>query len=77
MTTTPDVPIPDPQTLATSPAQTVQDFIGAVAQALANAAHNAATTQQQTAISAIAATNQGVITLFNPAQGMGGVTTPE
>lgn len=50
--------------LGDSPAIATGNLFQATAQALSNAAHNATTAQQQTNVTAQAATTQGVITLY-------------
>ena len=50
--------------LGDSPALSLSNLYQATSQALANAAHNATTAQQQTNITAQAATTQGVATLY-------------
>lgn len=52
------------QVLGTAPAVAMGNLYQATAQALANAAHNATTAQQQTNITAQAATTAGVATLY-------------
>jgi hypothetical protein len=51
-------------TLGDAPAVAMANLYQATAQALANAAHNATTAQQQTNITAQAATTQGVAMLY-------------
>jgi hypothetical protein len=51
--------------LADAPAMALANLYQATSQALANAAHNATTAQQQTNISAQAATVMGVATLYS------------
>lgn len=53
------------ETLGVSPAVAMGNLYQAVAQALANAAHNATAAQQQMYITAQAATTQGVIQIYN------------
>jgi hypothetical protein len=53
------------QVLGTAPAVAMGNLYQATAQALANAAHNATTSQQQTNITAQAATTMGVTTLYS------------
>ena len=53
------------QVLAVSPAVAMGNLYQATAQALANAAHNATTAQQQTNITAQAATVMGIATLYS------------
>jgi hypothetical protein len=50
--------------LADAPASAMGNFYQATAQALANAAHNATNAQQQSYVTAQAATTMGVSTLF-------------
>jgi hypothetical protein len=50
--------------LGDSPAMALSNLYQATAQALSNAAHNATTSQQQTNVTAQAATTMGVATLF-------------
>ena len=52
------------QVLGDAPAMAMANLYQATAQALSNAAHNATTSQQQTNITAQAATTQGVATLY-------------
>lgn len=52
------------EVLGTAPAVAMGNLYQATAQALSNAAHNATTSQQQTNITAQAATTQGVATLY-------------
>lgn len=51
--------------LGLAPAVAMSNLYQATAQALANAAHNATTSQQQTNITAQAATTMGVTTLYS------------
>jgi hypothetical protein len=51
--------------LADAPAMALANLYQATAQALANAAHNATTGQQQNSITAQAATTMGVTTLYS------------
>jgi hypothetical protein len=53
------------QVLAVSPAVAMGNLYQATAQALANAAHNATTAQQQTNITWQAATVMGIATLYS------------
>jgi hypothetical protein len=53
------------QTLASSPAVAMGNLFQATAQALANAAHNSTTSQQQTNVIAQAATTMGAATLYS------------
>ena len=48
-----------------SPAMAMGNFFQATAQAMANAAHNATTSQQQSNITAQASTTMGVTTLYS------------
>ena len=50
--------------LGDSPALALSNLYQATAQALGNSAHNATTSQQQTNVTAQAATTQGVATLY-------------
>lgn len=61
--------------LGDSPAVALGNLYQATAQALANAAHNATTAQQQTAITAQAATTMGVATLYSLDTAATGVST--
>lgn len=51
--------------LGDAPALSMGNLFQATSQALANAAHNATTAQQQTAVTAQAATTMGVATLYS------------
>jgi len=51
--------------LGDSPAMSMGNLMIATSQALANAAHNATTAQQQTGITMQASTTQGVSTLYS------------
>jgi len=51
--------------LGDAPALSMGNLFQATAQALANAAHNATTSQQQTNVTAQAATTMGVTTLYS------------
>ena len=51
--------------LGTAPAMAMGNLYQATAQALANAAHNATNAQQQSYVTAQAATTQGVATLYS------------
>lgn len=51
--------------LGDAPAMAMGNLFQATSQALSNAAHNATTAQQQTAITAQAATTMGVTTLYS------------
>ncbi|WP_461208993.1 RebB family R body protein [Desulfocurvus sp. DL9XJH121] len=53
------------EVLGMAPATAMANLYQATAQALANAAHNATTSQQQTNITAQAATTQGVALLYS------------
>ncbi|WP_029287510.1 RebB family R body protein [Pedobacter sp. R20-19] len=53
------------QLLGVAPASAMANLFQATAQALANAAHNATTSQQQSNITAQAATTMGVTTLYS------------
>ncbi|XOV80974.1 MAG: RebB family R body protein [Aestuariibacter sp.] len=53
------------QALGAAPANAMGNLFQATSQALANAAHNATTAQQQTNITAQAATTMGVATLYS------------
>lgn len=55
----------DPQALATAPAAVLGELYSAIGQALANAAQNAISAQQQGQIIAQAANTQGIATLFS------------
>jgi hypothetical protein len=61
--------------LADAPAVALGNLFQATAQALANAAHNATTAQQQVSITAQAATTQGVATLYSIDTATTGVAT--
>ena len=50
--------------LGDAPAVAMGNLFQATAQALSNSAHNATTSQQQTSVTAQAATTQGVATLY-------------
>ncbi|SHK25748.1 Killing trait domain-containing protein [Desulfatibacillum alkenivorans DSM 16219] len=52
------------EVVAASPAMAMGNLFMSASQALGNAAHNAATSQQQTNVTAQAATTQSVSTLF-------------
>ena len=52
------------QTLGEAPATAMGNLYQATAQALSNAAHNSTTSQQETAVTAQAATTQGVAVLY-------------
>lgn len=51
--------------LGDAPAMAMGNFYQATAQALSNAAHNSTTAQQQTSVTAQAATTMGVATLYS------------
>lgn len=51
--------------LGDAPAMSMGNLFQATSQALGNAAHNATTSQQQTAVTAQAATTMGVTTLYS------------
>jgi len=53
------------QVLGVAPASAMANLFQATAQALSNAAHNATTSQQQSNITAQAATTMGVTTLYS------------
>lgn len=53
------------QVLGAAPATAMGNLFQATAQALSNAAHNATTSQQQSNITAQAATTMGVTTLYS------------
>jgi len=61
--------------LGDAPAIALGNLYQATAQALANAAHNATTAQQQAAITAQAATTMGVTTLYSIDTAADGVAT--
>jgi len=63
------------QTLGAAPAVAMGNLFQATAQALANAAHNATTAQQQTNVMAQAATVMGVATLYSIDTSSTGVAT--
>jgi hypothetical protein len=52
------------EVLGVAPSNALGNFYQATAQALANAAHNATSAQQQAAVAAQAATTMGVTTLY-------------
>ena len=52
------------EVLGDAPALSMGNLFQATSQALSNAAHNATTSQQQTAVTAQAATTMGVTTLY-------------
>ncbi|ACL06360.1 MULTISPECIES: RebB family R body protein [Desulfatibacillum] len=61
--------------LGDAPAVAMGNLYQATAQALANAAHNATTSQQQTNVTAQAATTMGVATLYSLDTATAGVAT--
>jgi hypothetical protein len=61
--------------LGDAPAMAMGNLYQATAQALANAAHNATTSQQQTNITAQAATTMGVTTLYSIDTASTGIAT--
>ncbi|MBI4662251.1 MAG: RebB family R body protein [Verrucomicrobia bacterium] len=61
--------------LGDAPAVALGNLYQATAQALANAAHNATTSQSQTNVTAQAATTQGVATLYSLDTASTGVST--
>ena len=61
--------------LGDAPAVAMGNLYQATAQALSNAAHNATTSQQQTNITAQAATTQGVATLYAIDTASAGIAT--
>ncbi|CAN2049094.1 Killing trait domain-containing protein [Candidatus Magnetomoraceae bacterium gMMP-1] len=61
--------------LADAPAIAMGNFYQATAQALANAAHNATTSQQQTNMMVQAATTQGVALLYSMDTATSGMAT--
>ncbi|ADZ91955.1 RebB family R body protein [Marinomonas mediterranea] len=63
--------------LGDAPAMSMGNLFQATSQALANAAHNATTAQQQTAITAQAATTMGVTTLYSIDTASTGVATKD
>ena len=63
------------QVLGVAPATALGNLYQATAQALANAAHNAATAQQQNNITAQAVTVMGVATLYSLDTASTGVST--
>jgi hypothetical protein len=65
------------QTLASAPAVAMGNLYQATAQALANAAHNATTAQQQAYIMAQAATVMGVATLYSIDTASTGIATKD
>jgi hypothetical protein len=63
--------------LGDGPAVAMGNLFQATAQALANAAHNATTSQQQTNITSQAATTMGVTTLYSIDTASTGVATAD
>jgi predicted lipoprotein with Yx(FWY)xxD motif len=63
------------EVLGTAPAIAMGNLYQATAQALANAAHNATTSQQQTNVTAQAATTMGVTTLYSIDTASDGIAT--
>jgi hypothetical protein len=63
--------------LGDAPATAMGNLYQATAQALANAAHNATTAQQQTNVTAQAATTMGVATLYSLNTAVDGKTTTD
>lgn len=63
--------------LGEAPAMALANLYQATAQALANAAHNAVSAQQQTNVTAQAATTMGVTTLFSIDTASTGVATKD
>ena len=63
--------------LGEAPAMAMANLYQATAQALANAAHNAVSAQQQTNVTAQAATTMGVATLFSIDTASAGVATKD
>lgn len=63
------------EVLGDAPAVAMGNLYQATAQALANAAHNAANAQQQTNVTAQAATTMGVATLYSLDTASTGVAT--
>lgn len=61
--------------LGDAPAIAMGNFMVATSQALANAAHNATTSQQNTTVTAQAATTQGVSTLYSIDTASTGIAT--
>jgi hypothetical protein len=55
----------DPQTLALAPAAVMAHLYSAIGQALADAARNAVSAQQQAQVLAQATTTQGIATLYS------------
>ena len=63
------------QVLGIAPAVAMGNLFQATAQALANAAHNATSSQQQTNVTAQAATTMGVTTLYSIDTATTGIAT--
>jgi hypothetical protein len=63
--------------LGDAPAMSMGNFFQATTQALANAAHNATAAQQQTMVTAQAATTMGVTTLYSIDTATTGVATKQ
>ncbi|QLE83674.1 glycerol-3-phosphate dehydrogenase [Shewanella sp. Scap07] len=63
--------------LGDAPAMSMGNLFQATSQALGNAAHNATSAQQQTAITAQAATTMGVTTLYSIDTAATGVATKD
>lgn len=63
--------------LGEAPAMALANLYQVTAQALANAAHNAVSAQQQTNVTAQAATTMGVATLFSIDTASAGVATKD
>lgn len=65
------------EVLGNSPAIAMSSIYQATAQALANAAHNATTAQQQSSVTAQAATIMGITTLYSIDTASTGIATSE
>ena len=65
MATDSPIAAPNPQSLAFSPALSLQSLYAAIGQALSDAAKNAANAQQQGNVLALSATTEGISTLFS------------
>jgi len=65
------------EVLAEAPAVAMGNLYQATSQALSNAAHNATTSQQQTNVTAQAATTMGVATLYAIDTASTGIATSE
>ncbi len=63
--------------LGDAPATAMGNFMIATSQALSNAAHNATSTQQNSTVTAQAATTQGVSTLYSVDTASTGVASSE